>query len=186
MITVSDPQARRLATALEPAFLERSPVLFLSVRPFIQRHQLRRLICFSQLVVTGGISQSGALQEYSLPSEAIQVGYKDALASLRQLTEQYTAEFHRVLPFSNPPTMLALQDFNKLVVQHEACLFGYSLDIMARVVQSSSPPKSLEASIEKIAGQEGSVLFARAGRVGNRYLRTYWFSNSVRYIAHTR
>ncbi|KAF7986494.1 hypothetical protein HWV62_31305 [Athelia sp. TMB] len=81
------------------------------------------------------------------------------------------AKFTRVLPYSNPTSMLALQDFNKFVVQHEACLYSYSLDLMARVIRHPSSIKSFEATMEKIAGNEGSVLLARSGRVGNRILR---------------
>lgn len=81
------------------------------------------------------------------------------------------AGFRRVLTFSNPPTLIALQDFNKLVVQHEASLLAYSLDILARVAQGQTQPQTLDASMEKLAGQDGNVLFARSGRVGNRTLR---------------
>jgi hypothetical protein len=67
--------------------------------------------------------------------------------------------------------MIALPDFNKFVVQHEASLLAYSLDLLARVAQGQAPPQTLDASMEKLAGQDGSVLFARSGRVGNRTLR---------------
>jgi hypothetical protein len=67
--------------------------------------------------------------------------------------------------------MIALHDFNKFIVQHEASLLSYSLDLLARVAQGQAPPQTLDASMEKLAGQDGSVLFARSGRVGNRTLR---------------
>jgi RHO1 GDP-GTP exchange protein 1/2 len=67
--------------------------------------------------------------------------------------------------------MIALQDFNKFVVQHEASLLAYSLDLLARVAQGQAPPHTLDASMEKLAGQDGSVLFVRSGLVGNRTLR---------------
>ena len=67
--------------------------------------------------------------------------------------------------------MIALQDFNKFIVQHEASLFSYSLEILSRVAQGQAPSQTLDASMEKLAGQDGSVLFARSGRVGNRTLR---------------
>lgn len=82
-------------------------------------------------------------------------------------------EFQRVLTFSNPPALIALQDFNKFIVQYEASLFAYSLDLLARVSQGQASPKALDASMEKLAGQDGSVLFTRSGKVGNRTLREY-------------
>lgn len=47
----------------------------------------------------------------------------------------------------------------------------------------SAPASSLEASKEQLAGQDGSVLFARAGRVGNRTLRKHslFLSHGVLY-----
>lgn len=81
--------------------------------------------------------------------------------------------FQRVLPFSNVPTLIALQDFNKFIVQHDATLLCYSLDLLARVASGSAPASSLDASKEQLAGQDGSVLFIRSGRVGNRTLREY-------------
>lgn len=67
--------------------------------------------------------------------------------------------------------MVALQTFNKFIIHFESSLLAYSLDLMARVAQQQSPPKSLDASLEKIGGQDGNVLFFRAGRIGNRTLR---------------
>jgi hypothetical protein len=83
----------------------------------------------------------------------------------------FATGFRKVLAFSNPPTLIALQDFNKFIVQHEASLLAYSLDLLARVYQGQAPPETLDASMEKVAGHEGSVLFARSGRIGNRTLR---------------
>jgi hypothetical protein len=64
--------------------------------------------------------------------------------------------------------MAALQDSNKFIVHIESTLLSYSLDLLARVAQGQSPTQSLDASMEKIAGQDGSVLFVRIGRMENR------------------
>ena len=41
------------------------------------------------------------------------------------------------------------------------------MDIMARVSQSSAPPKSLDASMEKVSGSD-NVILAKAGVVKER------------------
>jgi len=92
--------------------------------------------------------------------------------------------FRRVLTFSNPPTLIALHDFNKFIVQHEASLLAYSVDLLARVAQGQAPPQTLDASMEKLAGQEGSVLFARSGRVGNRTLLIYASKKILQVTVH--
>jgi hypothetical protein len=66
--------------------------------------------------------------------------------------------------------MIALAQFNKFIIHHESSLLSYSIDILARVAQGSAPPQALDASLEKIAGHDGNVLFFKAGRVGNRTL----------------
>lgn len=67
--------------------------------------------------------------------------------------------------------MIALQAFNKFVIQYDSSLYAFSLDILARVAQGQAPAQSLEASMEKLAEQDGSVQFTRAGRIGDRTLR---------------
>jgi RHO1 GDP-GTP exchange protein 1/2 len=68
--------------------------------------------------------------------------------------------------------MHVLQDFNKIVIHHEAEIIAYSSDILARYALGYSSRESLDATYEKIAGKEGSVLFCRAGQVGKRTMRT--------------
>ncbi|KIM84853.1 hypothetical protein PILCRDRAFT_817654 [Piloderma croceum F 1598] len=94
------------------------------------------------------------------------------------------SRFRRVLTFSNPPTLIALQDFNRLVVLHEASLLAYSLDLLARVAQGQAPPQTLDASMEKLAGQDGSVLFARSGRVGNHTLLIFASKKLLQVTVH--
>jgi RHO1 GDP-GTP exchange protein 1/2 len=66
--------------------------------------------------------------------------------------------------------MAVMANFKKFIVHHETSLFSYSLDILARVAQGNSQSNTLDATGEKIAGQDGSVLFFKAGYIGNRSL----------------
>ena len=63
--------------------------------------------------------------------------------------------------------MIALQDFNKVVVLVDGSLHVYSIEIMARVCQNLSPSQALEASMEKISGQDSVSVF-KAGTIKNR------------------
>lgn len=64
-----------------------------------------------------------------------------------------------------------LQDFNKIIIHHETYLLSYSLEVLARVAHYQSPPSSLDASLETIAGNNGNVLCCQAGQIGDRTIR---------------
>lgn len=64
--------------------------------------------------------------------------------------------------------MVAVPDHNKFLILSDLGLFSYSLDLFARVAQGLSPSQHLEATLERLAGQDSTVHFFRAGRVGNR------------------
>jgi hypothetical protein len=66
--------------------------------------------------------------------------------------------------------MVALEKFNKFLVHSESGLLSYSIDLLTRVALGQAPPQALEATQEKIAGQDGHVLLFRAGRIGDRTL----------------
>ena len=66
--------------------------------------------------------------------------------------------------------MAALEKFNKFIVHSESGLLSYSIDLLTRVALGQAPPEALEASQEKIAGQDGHVLLFRSGRIGSRTL----------------
>lgn len=51
-------------------------------------------------------------------------------------------------------------------------LIAYSLDLVARFVQGHAPLQLLEASLERIAGQDSTVIFFRTFRVGHRTMST--------------
>ena len=66
--------------------------------------------------------------------------------------------------------MIALPEFNKLIVHFESALFSYSLDLVVSVSRGHSTPKSLEDSAERLAQKDGNVLFFTAGRLASRTL----------------
>jgi hypothetical protein len=66
--------------------------------------------------------------------------------------------------------MVALEKFNKFLVHSESGLLSYSIDLLTRVALGQAPPEALEASQEKIAGQDGHILLFRTGRIGSRTL----------------
>ncbi|EIW84261.1 hypothetical protein CONPUDRAFT_163433 [Coniophora puteana RWD-64-598 SS2] len=94
------------------------------------------------------------------------------------------SRFQRVLSYPNPNTIIALQESNRFVIHHDSYLISYSLDLLARVSQSQSPPSSLDASLEKIAGHDGNVLFCRAGRIGGRVLLVYAVKTFLQVTVH--
>ncbi|KAG0706814.1 hypothetical protein DFH29DRAFT_900165 [Suillus ampliporus] len=88
--------------------------------------------------------------------------------------------FRKILSYGNPSSIIVLQEFNMLTVHHEGYLFVYSLDILARVAMYQAPPSSLDASLEKIAGGDGTVLFCSAGRIEHRTIIVYALKSSLR------
>lgn len=85
------------------------------------------------------------------------------------------ADFKRVLKTSNITSLHAIQDFNKVLVHSDEGLDAYSLDIMARVVLGLSRPQDLDASRERISGQDVAVLFARVEKVERRMIGSHPF-----------
>jgi hypothetical protein len=80
--------------------------------------------------------------------------------------------FRKILPVPLPSSLVALQQFNKFLVQSDTSLLSYSLDLLARVARGETPVGTLEASKETIAGPggDGSVLFFKVGVIGSRTL----------------
>lgn len=84
-------------------------------------------------------------------------------------------EFRKVLHYPNPTSMAAIQTagkkvFNKFVIQFESALFSYSLDLIARVALGQAHPQTLDASLEKIAGNDTNILFFRHAYISQRSL----------------
>lgn len=87
-------------------------------------------------------------------------------------------EFRKVLDHSNPTSIAAVQTFekkifNRFLVHHDSVLTSYSLDLVARVAVGQAQQKTLEASLEKIAGHDANVLFFRQVHIGTRVLIIY-------------
>ena len=76
--------------------------------------------------------------------------------------------FRQILAFENAKNIIVLQDFNKILIHHDGYLLSYSLEVLARVAQYQSPASALDASLETIAGQDGSVILCEAGTVKGR------------------
>jgi len=55
-------------------------------------------------------------------------------------------------------------------VHHENSILSYSLDILARVALQQSLPSTLDASMERVAGQDSNVMFFRLAEIGQRIL----------------
>lgn len=65
---------------------------------------------------------------------------------------------------------LSTKVFNKFIVLHENTLISYSLDLLARVALGEADSKMLHSSMERIAKEDGSVLFAKLAVVSQRML----------------
>ncbi|KAI0280767.1 CNH domain-containing protein [Russula aff. rugulosa BPL654] len=82
--------------------------------------------------------------------------------------------FQRVLEFNEPTSVVAVPEFNKLVVHCESALFSYSLELAIRVSQGDASSKpGLDNSAEKLAQEHGNILFFKVGRIAGRTLMVY-------------
>ncbi|KAG1722954.1 uncharacterized protein EDB91DRAFT_1240160 [Suillus paluster] len=103
------------------------------------------------------------------------------ISSIREGCQCY---FRRILSYGNPSSIIVLQEFNKFIVHHESYLLAYSLDLLARVAMYQAPPSSLDASLEKIAGGDGTVLFCCAGRIKQRTIIVYALKSFFQITVH--
>ena len=87
-----------------------------------------------------------------------------------QIIDTLHLAFRKVLSYQSPTSLAVLQSHNKLIIHHESVLLSYSLDLVARVAQGQSTPQNLEGTLERLAGNDGSVLFFRAGKLAGRTL----------------
>lgn len=78
--------------------------------------------------------------------------------------------------------MLALPEFNKLLILSDHYLYAYSLDLVARAAAGRSTTEHLEASRQVIAGQDGGVLFFRAGKIGSRNMSASASGHQMRHL----
>ncbi|TFY60446.1 hypothetical protein EVJ58_g5139 [Rhodofomes roseus] len=82
-------------------------------------------------------------------------------------------DYTKVLHLSNPTSMVALPELNKLLILSDHYLYAYSLDLVARATAGQSTTEALETTRQVVAGHDGSVLFFRAGKIGNRNMIMY-------------
>ncbi|THH06430.1 hypothetical protein EW145_g4099 [Phellinidium pouzarii] len=82
------------------------------------------------------------------------------------------SKFRRVLAFQNAVYIATLQDHNRILIHTDNILLAYSMDLIARVSQGASPPQALDASMERVSGQD-NVNVARVGIVKDRTLVIY-------------
>jgi RHO1 GDP-GTP exchange protein 1/2 len=103
--------------------------------------------------------------------------------SLMLATNLPTA-FQKVLELISPTSIVAVPELNKFIVHCDMALFSYPLDQVVRVSQGHATPKSLGDCVERLAQNDGSVLFFRAGRVGHRTLSKEPSHVSICFVSH--
>ncbi|KAH8118065.1 hypothetical protein DFH11DRAFT_1808798 [Phellopilus nigrolimitatus] len=81
-------------------------------------------------------------------------------------------KFSRVLTFQNVSYIAALQNYNKILIHTDGILLSYSMDILARVSQGGAAPQALDASMERVSGQD-NVTVAKVGIVKDRTIVVY-------------
>ena len=90
-------------------------------------------------------------------------------------------EFRRILNYTHPTSLAALttlgrRTFNRLVVHVDSAIMTYSLDILARLALDKSHVHSLDASIERVGGNDGNIVLCRHFHFDKRVLCSYIFS----------
>lgn len=93
------------------------------------------------------------------------------------------AGFRKVLNLGNVSSMVPLPNLNKMLVLCDSGLSAYSLDLFGRAGLGISSPQHVEATWEPIAGQDSTVLFFRAGKLGHRTMILY-VSKSLLHQVH--
>ncbi|KAI0752263.1 hypothetical protein BC629DRAFT_1297111 [Irpex lacteus] len=82
-------------------------------------------------------------------------------------------DYKRVIKVTNIVSLHAIHQYNKVLVHSDDGLDAYSLDLMVRVALGTSRPQDLDASRERISGQDVAVVFARVEMLGARTLVLY-------------
>ena len=93
--------------------------------------------------------------------------------------------FRLILNYMHPTSIVALttlgrKTFNRLVIHVDSAIMTYSLDILARLALDKSQPQSLDASIERIGGNDLNIVLCRHVHSNKRVLCEYIFE----YIEH--
>ncbi|KAF9238478.1 hypothetical protein BU15DRAFT_88333 [Melanogaster broomeanus] len=93
--------------------------------------------------------------------------------------------YRKILSYGNVKSIIVLQESNKIIIHHDNYLLSYSLEVLARVAQYQSPPSSLDASLETIAGQDGSVICCQSGRIGDFTIIVYAVKTFLQVTVYT-
>ncbi|KAI0091299.1 hypothetical protein BDY19DRAFT_1033671 [Irpex rosettiformis] len=94
-------------------------------------------------------------------------------------------DYKRVLKTTAIVSLHAIQQYNKILVHSDEGLDAYSLDLMARVALGTSRPQDLDASRERISGQDVAVTFARVETLGTRTLVLYATKSFMQVTLHS-
>ena len=90
-------------------------------------------------------------------------------------------EFRLILNYMHPTSLAALttlgrKSFNRLVIHVDSAVMTYSLDILARLALDKSQVQSLDASIERVGGNDVNIVLCRHVYFNKRALCSYIFS----------
>lgn len=88
------------------------------------------------------------------------------------------SDLTEILKITNPTSIYTLPEFNKVIIHHGNEIVSYSLDMIARFSLGGTSKPSLEATYEKVSGNEGNVLFCKPGVVGKRTMRRLLVTSS--------
>jgi hypothetical protein len=95
-------------------------------------------------------------------------------------------EFRRILNYTNPTSLAALttlgrRTFNRLVIHVDSAIMTYSLDILARFALDKSHVHSLDASIERVGGNDVNIVLCRHFHFDKRVLCSYIYFQYFQY-----
>jgi hypothetical protein len=93
----------------------------------------------------------------------------------QQIPDYVVLEFKLVLNLRDAEQLAAVHElggkqFRRLVVHHDHTILSYSLDVLARVVTGQAQASTLDATMERVAGNDSNVLFMRVAEIGQRLL----------------
>ena len=78
-------------------------------------------------------------------------------------------------------TTIGRKTFNRLVIHADSAVMTYSLDILARLALDKSQVHSLDASIERVGGNDVNIVLCRHVHSNKRALCSYIYIPCFRY-----
>jgi len=131
------------------------------------RTKTLRVLSNSTQVFTGRITAATIFSR--LNKDFVAVGCQDGI----YVGVRGEAQYRIVLRHQSPQYIFALPDFNRFLVHVDGMVLSYSLDLMLRLSQGDSTQQALNASLEKVSGQDTNVILFRAGVVKDRAIVVY-------------